>query len=169
MDLYSLGGAGAAYQPSDTAITSRPYGTGVSSRFLEEAAAVLSVEIIQLPSPARAASPREPLAWKGPPFKTLAKTEPMQLISLVGNSALADHDLTFAAEALGFVENEPAAIITLLEWLGNHKSPIVREGVVYGLARHARTLKNARLLLEWMAQKDASPEVRAAAAEALED
>lgn len=102
--------------------------------------------------------------WKGTSFKTLAKQEPDKLIALVENGKLAEHDLTFAAEALGLIEGPPLA---LLGTLARHSSALVREGAVYGLARHRSSLL-AQVPLERLAKSDPSPGVREAATEALD-
>lgn len=109
----------------------------------------------------------EPSDWKGDSFKTLAKDDPQRLIQLVAAQSLADHDLTFAAEALGFVPDQ-AVVVAVLGWLAVHKSPVVREGVVYGLARHVTTSDAARAIVQQLAARDPSPGVRSSAEEALE-
>jgi len=94
----------------------------------------------------------------------------LRLIFVIASSRLADHDLTFAAEALGLITTvNVSLVVTVLQWLAGHKSPIVREGVVYGLARHTAASANARAVLARLARHDESSEVRTAAAEALED
>jgi hypothetical protein len=106
--------------------------------------------------------------WTGTPFNTLAKSEPLRLVKLVATGELAEHDLTYAAEALGLIDdaNTPM-VVKVLAWLSHHHSPIVREGVVYGLGRLLARSRFAGQVLARLA-KDPSPEVRTAAVEALE-
>lgn len=73
------------------------------------------------------------------------------------------HELTFLAEDLGLRRPVP---LRYLAALATHPDPIVREGAVYGLAPHARA-HIAMVALQQLAELDPSPEVRAAAAEAL--
>jgi HEAT repeat protein len=89
-------------------------------------------------------------------------------VKLVATGELAEHDLTYAAEALGLIDdaNTPM-VVKVLAWLSHHHSPIVREGVVYGLGRLLARSKFAGQVLAVLA-KDPSPEVRTAAVEALE-
>jgi hypothetical protein len=72
--------------------------------------------------------------------------------------------LTFLAEALG--RREPAPL-RWLELLAGHKDPLVREGAIYGLARHV-DVPRVREVLEVMSKTDANPEIRTAASEAIE-
>lgn len=102
--------------------------------------------------------------WKGPSFEQLAVEQPQRLLALVLNGRLAEHDLTFAAEALGRV----AAALPVLFALARDGSRLVREGAVYGLARHVRHA-DVRAVLARMSKEDPSPGVRTAAAETLDD
>ncbi len=75
-------------------------------------------------------------------------------------------ELTYAAEYLGA---EPAAqAVPVLIDLLTHEAPLVREGAVYGLAKHLAN-RDARDALEFIATFDLSPGVREAADEALEE
>jgi len=105
--------------------------------------------------------------YHGPPFESLAVNNPARLITLIERGRLADHDLTFAAEALGRVADASAAIAVLRK-LTHHDSPVVREGAVYGLSRHVRSYPDARSAVATLASNDSSPGVRAAAIEALD-
>jgi hypothetical protein len=104
--------------------------------------------------------------WTGDDFKVLATTKPAVLVGLITKHKLADHDLTFAAEALGLADT--AIAVAVLVRLTRHASPVVREGAVYGLARHVAASPEARRALELLAAEDASQGVRQAAAEAIE-
>lgn len=84
-------------------------------------------------------------------------------------------DLTFHAERLGDADDIASAYAELRRLLV-HASPVVREGAVYGLAKlRARGLEPGKkdcpieILLRNVAEIDASPGVREAAREALED
>ncbi|HET9893209.1 MAG TPA: hypothetical protein VFQ42_22215 [Mycobacterium sp.] len=70
------------------------------------------------------------------------------------------HDLTFVAERLG--ARQPAQL-GYLRTLARHASPIVREGVVYSMAK-----AGARADLERVANTDEEALIRSIAAEALE-
>lgn len=104
--------------------------------------------------------------WKGPSFEQLAVEQPQHLLALVLKGRLAEHDLTFAAEALGRVPE--ALSLPVLFALASDNSRLVREGAVYGLARHVRNA-DVRAVLTRMSKEDSSPGVRTAAAEALDD
>jgi HEAT repeat protein len=73
--------------------------------------------------------------------------------------------LTFAAEELGEEAPEEIAVPALLPLL-EHKSPVVREGAIYGLAHHLSNEK-VKTKLDELAQKDTSPGVREAASDVL--
>lgn len=108
--------------------------------------------------------------WRGPSFKTLAIDDPMTLIALVAKEHLAEHDLTFAAEALGSLADVSTAM-KLLTGLARHSSAVVREGAVYGLSRHlsnSTAVSAARIALVRLSKDDPSPGVREAATEALD-
>ena len=77
---------------------------------------------------------------------------------------LQPHELTFIAEGLGKRSPPP---LRWLAALATHASPVVREGVVYGLAPHAADYY-AMSVLCWIAATDQNEHVRAAAQEALE-
>jgi len=99
-------------------------------------------------------------------FRHLARTAPERLAALVRSGNLRNSQLTFAAEAVGSMANTALAD-ALLEPLVTHASALVREGVVYGLARLAT--ERAMNLLRQMAERDPTPCVRRAASESLED
>ncbi len=77
---------------------------------------------------------------------------------------LQPSDLTFLAEQLGRRSPPPLRWLELLTW---HRSPLVREGAVYGLAPHV-TVPGVLLVLRSIATADPSQGVRDAAREALE-
>jgi hypothetical protein len=83
-----------------------------------------------------------------------------------------DPSLTFAAEILGEVDTAHEFFPALVELL-YHKKAYVREGAVYGLARHCQdetsgTAWYIQDCLREVSIADLSPEVRAVAREALE-
>ena len=77
---------------------------------------------------------------------------------------LQPHQLTYIAEDLG--KRRPAPIGWLL-LLAQHRSEVVREGAIYGLAMHLDRMDVGKRL-ERMAIEDASDCIRIAAIEALE-
>lgn len=84
-----------------------------------------------------------------------------QQVELDRLAAMPDHDLTFAAENCTDVE--------ILLVLASHRSRLVREGVMYGLAKQLSGPSHATTdCLRRAAESDESPGVREAAAEALE-
>lgn len=76
---------------------------------------------------------------------------------------LQPHEITFIAEDLGARSPPPLRYLTVL---ARHASSVVREGVVYGLARHASAPSASAALLALL--NDLSTDVRVAAREALE-
>ena len=74
-------------------------------------------------------------------------------------------DLTFAAEELGCADHGEEARTLLLELVA-HKSPLVREGAVYGLTCHVQH-ENVRAVLLKLVDGDPNPGVRVAADEVL--
>ena len=159
-----------AFAPPEIASTS--VRTSVRVRFEDENANMTSTVLkqvrrdegprfVQVPQPARAAD------WTGEDFKVLAAREPSRLVALVAKGRLADHDLTYAAEALGLV-TDTNSVAAVLVPLTRHASPVVREGVIYGLSRHVSASPVVRAALERLAADDPSPGVREAATEALD-
>lgn len=98
-------------------------------------------------------------------FKRLATEDPDQLLAALSGTALAPHDLTFAAEAAGEIRDTARAQIALLALL-RHDSALVREGVIYGLGK-LPVNEQIRTALEEIAHRDSSAGVRAAAADVL--
>ncbi len=99
-------------------------------------------------------------------FDSIAESNPKQLIRFLE----AEQDignLTFAAEAAAGIEDSHLAVPVLLRLL-EHESPIVREGIVYGLAGHIEVWDLGRAFKE-LVENDPSPGVREAAADALDD
>ncbi len=74
-------------------------------------------------------------------------------------------DLTFALEMIGARHDSARVRATLLPYL-SHPDPIVREGAIYGIARHLDD--DTRAALGRMAESDDSGEIRTTAREALE-
>ena len=101
-------------------------------------------------------------------LRELAKKKPRQLIRWVQRGGLEPPDLTFAAEAVGAITDSNVAVPVLLK-LVHDDSPLVREGAVYGLEKHASSSTDARAALRRLAAEDPSPGVKLAAKEALDD
>jgi len=99
-------------------------------------------------------------------FEDLAALAPKELADLIATSTLEPKDLTYAAEILGSVRNPTLVVPTLLPLLGSPSS-VVREGAVYGLAQHLTHDVTARL--RNVSERDASPGVRTAARDVLEE
>lgn len=78
---------------------------------------------------------------------------------------LQPHELTFIAEALG--KRQPPPLRWLIT-LARHASPLVREGVIYGLAPHARLL-GVRDVLRTIAEDDKNLTIRECAREVIEN
>jgi hypothetical protein len=150
-------------QPENAA---SPTGLNLRDRFDDTTAAAGSL-LLQQSAPKETKKP-QPRPWRGAAFIDLAKSEPLRLIEVVMSGTLADHDLTFAAEALGMIEDR-VTVVALLTWLSSHNSAVVREGVVYGLGRHAKDSYWARMTLERLKNSDPSPGVRRSAADAFEE
>jgi HEAT repeat protein len=89
----------------------------------------------------------------------MAETSPADLIETIEHGNLEPTALAAAAEALG--SSPHAFVAETLVKLVEHRSPLVREGAVYGLAEHMdeRTIEVLRAL----AESDPSPGVRDAA------
>jgi hypothetical protein len=106
--------------------------------------------------------------WRQPceeMFEYLAEVYPTQLIALLGCNRLVAANLTFAAEITGRIENSVlvrSALLPLLE----HDHPVVREGALYGLAKHLDEEIRRRILL--VGTNDPNIEVRQAANDVLE-
>ena len=152
-------------------ITCTEVGSEIRRRFTDDSANMNSVLLGKLHQPNEESVRFIQVLpdWRGPSFKTLAKEDPARLLALVAEDRLAEHDLTFAAEALGLIENSSLAT-ELLERLTRHSSALVREGAVYGLAMHPDLARPGpvRAAVEQLVQDDPSPGVREAATEALD-
>lgn len=101
-----------------------------------------------------------------PTFERWASEEPARLLVALTSSELKPTLLTFAAEIAG--ARLPASeVVPVLLTLLSHTDSAVREGAIYGLARHpGRHIDTALLKL---ATEDPSPGVREAASATLED
>jgi hypothetical protein len=99
-------------------------------------------------------------------FWRLAQLDPCGLTRLIRQGCLAPHDLTFAAEALGSIADEDLAAATLLPLLEQRVPGIVREGVIYGLARLTHRA-DARAGLQRVVDSDPDRVLREAAEDAL--
>jgi hypothetical protein len=97
-------------------------------------------------------------------FRSLARSAPRRLLSIIGSGQLTPPDLTFAAEALGDVQDSNLVVPVLLQLL-DHASSLVREGAVYGLSHHLNDESMKRLQV--LADEDPSPGVRSAANDIL--
>ena len=94
----------------------------------------------------------------------LAAENPAKLFWMVQHSHSLS-ELTFAAEAVGMLSDSEAVRAALMPLLG-HSIALVREGAIYGLARHLND--SVMAALRELAQSDPSPGVREAAAELLQ-
>ena len=92
--------------------------------------------------------------------------DPMQLLALIAARQMPPFILTFAAEIVGRRCDDSAAVRAALLPLLDYPSSVVREGAIYGLARHLDD--DARAQLARVAAADPSFAVRAVAAEAIE-
>ena len=103
-------------------------------------------------------------------FEYLAQNHPYWLIVLIQSRALENTDLTFAAEAVGLINNSPYLILLVLLPLLHHHSAMVREGAIYGIVKDLFVLDDPRVKaeLEHLSANDDSPGVRIAAKEALD-
>mgnify|MGYP007071587490 CR=1 FL=1 len=98
-------------------------------------------------------------------FERWAAEDPPRLVRSLTDGSLPDTLLTFAAEIAG--EALPSAeVVPALRELLAHASPLVREGAIYGLARHPSA--ELRTRLRAIAEADSSPGVRSAAEDVLE-
>ncbi|EYF00653.1 HEAT repeat domain-containing protein [Chondromyces apiculatus] len=107
--------------------------------------------------------------WKEPceaMFEFLAVQHPASLLRLIEQGKLDAADLTFAAELAGRLKHSEAVRRTLLPLLA-HPRAVVREGAIYGLSNHLDEASRERLAE--LVEKDQSPAVRAAAADALDE
>lgn len=108
------------------------------------------------------------LQWKQPceeMFEYLAENYPTQLAILLRSKVLSPADLTFAAEIAGRANNYESvrsALLMLLE----HEHPVVREGAIYGVARHMDDETRRHLLR--ISQGDGNSVIRQAALDTLE-
>ncbi len=100
-------------------------------------------------------------------FHELADSSPEQLLTLVRGGMLPDYELTYAAEALGRVQDARCRCMAaaLLLRAARHTSPLVREGAAYGLAQHLWSGR-VEIALRRL-QTDVSEGVRAAATDGL--
>jgi hypothetical protein len=113
----------------------------------------------------RAAKPGRKSAAPEEEFLWMASQNPAQLIELVQAANMRPPRLTFAAEAMGFLEDSTIVKRILLPLL-SHPSALVREGAVYGISRHIDA--NVSEVLRNLSKSDPSPGVREAATEALD-
>lgn len=99
-------------------------------------------------------------------FEYILCQSPSELVVLINDGDLHPSDLTFAAEILGRCADSVlvrAALLPLLQ----HEAAVVREGAVYGLAKHRNEETNKHLRL--VASSDSSPGVQTAARDALNE
>ena len=97
-------------------------------------------------------------------LERLSREDPTALLDLIESGTLEPTLLTFAAEYAG-ISSDSTHVTRVLLPLLDHEKPYVREGALYGLARH-RTA-DALNGLARIASTDAVSEVREIAAEAL--
>ena len=101
-------------------------------------------------------------------FEVLARLSPEELIDIIRKGKAPATRLTYAAEILGRDVGTRAATNALLDILESHRSPLVREGAVLGLAYHLDRF-GVRHGLQRIVEQDPSPGVRRAAQEALDE
>jgi HEAT repeat protein len=99
-------------------------------------------------------------------FEFLAQHYPHELLKLIASGRLRPTDLTFAAEIAGQLQNS-THVRAVLRRLLAHADALVREGAIYGLARHVDP--PVREELRHLASSDPSPAVRQAAADTLDN
>jgi HEAT repeat protein len=99
-------------------------------------------------------------------FEFLAQNYPHELLKLIASDRLRPTDLTFAAEIAGQLLDSSEAR-GILRPLLDHGDAVVREGAIYGLARHVD--QAVRTELSRLVTSDLSPAVRQAAADTLEN
>lgn len=97
-------------------------------------------------------------------YAVMAVNAPAELLALVRGGTLAPHELTFAAEYLGAIEDAATARDALLPLL-DHPNRMVREGVLYGLAACALDDEAVKARAARIAREDESATVREIAAE----
>jgi hypothetical protein len=104
------------------------------------------------------------LMWPEPceaMFEYLSKNRPNQLLKLVQEDCLQPHDLTFAAEQLGYCPKAPGIREALLKLLVKSSSAMVREGALYGLMAYEE--EGLFEILREVASNDPSESVRSVA------
>lgn len=99
-------------------------------------------------------------------FEHLLAIAPGQLAILIELGGLRHTDLTFAAEVFGGHVDSELVRRTLLPLL-RHEEAVVREGALYGLGNHLDAA--SRLEVQRVIEADASPGVRQAAKELLDE
>lgn len=110
---------------------------------------------------------RKPAVMSQAEFCRLAKDDVPSLTLIVEDRGVPAEHLTFAAEAVGLVQElTPRLQKALLELL-QHDKPYVREGALYGLAPHI-ALSQVRDRVKQVAEDDPTAEIREVAAEVLQ-
>jgi hypothetical protein len=99
-------------------------------------------------------------------YNWLASNAPETLLTIIRDGQLRPSRLTFAAEAAGLIPNSVAVRDALFPLL-QHESAVVREGAIYGISNHLND--EALIVLRRIATDDASPAVRQAAADLLDE
>ncbi|MRG98177.1 HEAT repeat domain-containing protein [Polyangium spumosum] len=137
---------------------------------------VVEPQNVPEPGAAEPGTPPEPqppdlkdLAWEAPceaMFEHLAQHDPGRLLKMLEDGSLRPGHLTHAAEAAGAITESAIVAPVLLRLLG-HKSPLVREGALYGLASHLTEEVMGRIRA--VAESDPIEEVQDAARSVLED
>lgn len=103
--------------------------------------------------------------WGGPcedAFNWVASNHPVLMAAWVLYGDMPPHALTFAAEALGKIEDSEL-VMKVLEPLLDHPDAVVREGVLYGLSGHYNNKPEVGRKIGLMAKNDLSAGVRHAA------
>lgn len=104
-------------------------------------------------------------------LESMASVKPDRLVTWIQSGQLGPAHLAHAAQQLGEADCDPHLRLSVLVRLLAEPTPLVREGAVYGIAAlletSLRALAHATLTL--VRDTDASPGVREAAGESLED
>lgn len=159
-------------QPRNRPYLSAAY--GADAEYLSEVRRSMEAALQQarpIPPPFDALSPSigtlVASRWREPceaAFEFIALRDPVGLLKMIADRLLKPADLTFAAEIAGRIPSS-FGIAAVLRMLLNHPAAVVREGAIYGLARHLDAALRAELAA--IAANDPSAAVRTAAADAI--
>lgn len=96
-------------------------------------------------------------------FRYMRDHYPSELLDLIQNGGLEDHDLTFAAERAGQISSMPDKVKATLLPLLKHPSAVVREGALYGISSFVRQDKEVWDAVFELITRDESEAVRTVA------